>query len=194
MARATESRDESPKAAPAPASPMGRAVVLAMEIRDLLLAAAKARGDSDATKDAGELAAALHALGGALADEQQPWTLMQALERNPSHADPDGTERLTQFIAAVVTAIKHGTRRKALGLGPQAGLALFARVAMKYGLQRTAREALDAAKRDQEIARQQADRVAHEQRGARATLPAIPAGGPPPPDDDDEPEADPFKV
>lgn len=186
--------DGAPPAPAAAPSLMARAVSLAAELRALLIAAESERVDRDATSDAGHLAEALLADGGALADEQQPWGIKHALDRELGHADPDGTERLARFIGGYIIAIKQGTRRKALGLGPQRGLAVFARVAVKHDVQRTAMLELEQERRDQEADRQHVDRVAHEARGARRQAPARKPDGPEPPDADLEPEDDDAKV
>lgn len=195
MARSKDMRDESTplpeeRALPVEATPMARALAHVLSARDLILEAQAARGDDDATADAGRLATALMAAGAALGVEQEPWPIKHAIDGKPDMADPEGADALARFVGMVSGALKHGARRKALGLGPQAGLARFAEVAVKHKVQRTAMVELEEARREEEAARQRTGQEAHERRRAEAPRPrpTAPAGPQPPENDFDTSE------
>jgi outer membrane murein-binding lipoprotein Lpp len=162
--------------------PIVRAVLAMLEVRDALLDAVKMRAGDDATADAGRFAEAVLAFGGAVPDESNPWDLKHALEPTPGVVDAAGADLLERFAHLVGMCLRGGERAKKLGLSAQPLLARFAALAMKHKTRAATKDALDAAKVEDERARQRAHREAHEKRGnPGAPATKVPAGLEPPP-------------
>ena len=133
--------------------------------RDCLLEAVKLRAGGDATADAGRLAEAAQAFGGALPDESEPWDLKHALEPTPGVVDSGGAELLERFAHMMGILIRAGERAKQLGLPPQRLLTRFATLTQKHGSRNAALDAMRAANAQDEQDRQAEHKAAADLRG-----------------------------